>query len=82
LSSGKKPQSEDKRAANYLLVFNQGAGQTVNPQTDVPIIIDRIRMGSAGRPLGQFPNGRVYSANIGRTGKTAVNATDRLPQYN
>jgi hypothetical protein len=82
LASGVKPQIGDKRTNGYLSVKNQGGGYTVNPQTDIAVIMDRIRQGNPGRPLGQFPNGRVYSGGVGREGKTAIKAVDRLPALN
>ena len=78
LSSGQKPQITDKNSPNFVSIRNRAGGYTVNPQTDIGIILGQIRTGS-GRPLGQLPNGRVYSGGIGRDGKTTIKPIDRLP---
>jgi hypothetical protein len=77
LASGIKPQTVDKNSSGYLHISNRGGGTRVNPQNDISILLGQIRNGS-GRPLGQLPNGRVYSGNVGSDGKTAIKAVDTL----
>ncbi|MBC8053393.1 MAG: hypothetical protein H7Y13_10040 [Sphingobacteriaceae bacterium] len=79
VSGGKKPQTTDKRGAGYVSISNKAGGNLVNPQTDMAVIMDRLRNGTAGRPLGQFPQGRVYSGNMGRDGKATIKAVSSLP---
>ncbi|HEX8376547.1 MAG TPA: hypothetical protein VF602_01930 [Pedobacter sp.] len=64
LAAGIKPQTTDKKRSGYLAINNRGGGATVNPQNDVSVLLGQIRNGS-GRPLGQLPNGRIYSGNVG-----------------
>jgi hypothetical protein len=78
LSSGQRPQIADKKSANFVSIRNRAGGYTVNPQTNITVLLGQIRSGS-GRPLGQLPNGRVYSGGIGRDGKITIGPADRLP---
>jgi len=78
LSSGQRPQIADKKAENFVSIRNRAGGYAVNPQTDIAILLGQIRSGS-GRPLGQLPNGRIYSGGIGRDGKITIGSVDRLP---
>lgn len=68
---GVKPQSTDKKAEAYLLVDTRAGGYGVNPRTDLANIYSRIYMGG-GRPLGQLPQGQVYSGSPGVDGKSTV----------
>lgn len=72
LSSGQKPQLTDKNKPNYLSITNKGGGYTINPQTDIAVLLQQMRTGAPGR-MGGLPNGRVFSGNIGREGTTAIN---------
>lgn len=78
LESGKKPQISDKRKPGYVSVLSKAGGSLVNPQNDMVVIMDRLRNGTAGRPLGQFPNGRIYSGNMGTDGKSTIKALSSL----
>jgi len=78
LASGKKPQLTDKKSANYLSVKNRAGGYMVNPQTDIAVLVDQIKNGTAGRPLGNLPNGKVYSGNIGKDGTTSIQPVNSL----
>ncbi|MGK6351244.1 hypothetical protein [Parapedobacter sp. DT-150] len=73
-STGVVPQSEDKKSAHYLQLDTRAGGYRVNPQTDLRNIYGLINMGSAGRPLGNLSQGRVYSGSPGKDGKSTVKA--------
>lgn len=77
LSSGRKPQVTNKRGSDYLSIKNNGGGNIVNPQTDIAVLLGQIRTGAPGR-VGGLPNGRVYSGNTGRNGKTIIQPADSL----
>jgi hypothetical protein len=77
LTTGIKPQTTDKKRTAYLAINNRGGGASVNPQNDVSVLIEQVRT-SSGRPLGQLPNGRVYSGNVGYDGKTTIKEVDKL----
>jgi hypothetical protein len=79
LASGIHPQTHDRKKAYYLSISNKGAGNTVNSNHAVRIIMDQIRRGSPGRPLTQFPNGRIYSGETGNDGATVIKSVDTLP---
>jgi hypothetical protein len=74
LSTGKKPQLSNKKLPHYLSIENNAGGLTVNPQNDIDIVFQQMRNGSRGRPLGNLPNGRVYSGNMGNRGTTSIKA--------
>lgn len=78
LSTGKIPQTTDKNKPGYVVIENRAGGYSVNPQTDIATIMDQVRRGSPGRPLGQLPNGRVYSGGIGKDGETTISAVESL----
>lgn len=78
LSVGQRPQIADKKSASFVSIRNRAGGYTVNPQTDIAILLGQVRTGS-GRPLGQLPSGRVYSGGIGRDGKITIAPIDSLP---
>jgi len=78
LSTGKTPQTTDKNKPGYVTIENRAGGYSVNPQTDIATIMDQVRRGAPGRPLGQLPNGRVYSGSVGKDGETTIKAVDSL----
>lgn len=78
LASGKKPQTADKKEPAFVSVKNRAGGYTVNPQSDIAVLMGQMRNGSGGRPLGQLPNGRVYSGSVGRDGTIVIKPVSNL----
>jgi len=72
LADGITPQQEDKKADNYLEIDTKAGGYSVNARSDLYNIYSRI--GSGARPLGQLPQGQVYSGSPGVDGKATVEA--------
>lgn len=77
LGSGIVPQSDAPKAPGHLLMLVQAGGHRVNAQSEVGNILDRI--GSGSRPLGQLPQGQVYSGSPGTDGKATVEAVAEIP---
>lgn len=77
LDSGIKPQFENKKKDNYVELNTRAGGYRVTPQSDLYVIFSRIG-GSRGRPLGQLPQGQVYSGSIGRDGKADIKKVSEL----
>lgn len=71
LDSGIKPQFKDRKKNNYVALNTRAGGYRVTPQSDLYGIFSRIG-GGRGRPLGQLPQGQIYSGSIGRDGKTDI----------
>lgn len=72
LSSGIAPQQIDKKENAYLSIDTKAGGYSVNAQSDIRNILSRIGRGT--RPLGQLPQGQVYSGSPGIDGKSEVKA--------
>ena len=72
LSSGVIPQQVNKKENAYLSIDIKAGGNSVNAQNDIRNILSRI--GSGTRPLGQLPQGQVYSGSPGIDGKSEVKA--------
>jgi len=70
LADGITPQQQDKNAAHYLKVDTKAGGYSVNSRSDLYNIYSRI--GGGGRPLGQLPQGQVYSGSPGIDGKSDI----------
>lgn len=73
------PQFKDKKQSHFVQIINKGGGFLTNPQPDLENIKSRINNGTGGRPLGQLPNGKIYSGNTGIDGKTEIKEIDVLP---
>lgn len=69
--SGIVPQTDDKKKAAYLQVDTRAGGYRVNPQTELSNIYSRIYL-NTGRPLGQLPQGQIYSGSPGRDGEKEI----------
>ncbi len=69
--SGVVPQTNDKKNAGYLQIDTRAGGYRVNPRTDLANIYSRIYL-NTGRPLGQLPQGQIYSGTPGRDGEKEV----------
>lgn len=67
---GIAPQTDNKRAKNYLHIDASAGGRAVTPQTEVRVIMDRIAMGAPR--IGGLPQGQVYSGSPGRDGKVSI----------
>lgn len=80
LETGLMPQIADKKLPHYIQIINKGGGFLTNAQPDLASVLSRINGSSPGRPLGQLPNGRVYSGNNGRDGKTEIKKVAALPE--
>lgn len=72
LSSGIAPQQINKKQNAYLSIDTKAGGYSVNAQSDIRNILSRIGRGT--RPLGQLPQGQVYSGSPGIDGKSEVKA--------
>lgn len=70
LADGIRPQTEDKDGDHYLHIDTEAGGKAVNARSDLYNIYSRI--GSGGRPLGQLPQGQVYSGVAGDDGKSEI----------
>jgi len=70
LADGVHPQTEDKKADHYLRIDTAAGGKSVNARSDLYNIYSRI--GGGGRPLGQLPQGQVYSGVAGIDGKSEI----------
>jgi len=64
------PQQEDKNQEHYLVIDTKAGGYSVNARSDLYNIYSRI--GGGSRPLGQLPQGQVYSGSPGIDGKSEV----------
>jgi len=67
-----KPQSEDKKAKNYVFIDVQPGGLRVNPNSEISQIYSRISMSSPG--LRGMPQGQIYSGSPGKEGKSEIKA--------
>lgn len=72
LSNGIAPQQVSKKETAYLSIDTKAGGYSVNAQSDIRNILSRI--GRGGRPLGQLPQGQVFSGSPGIDGKSEVKA--------
>jgi hypothetical protein len=72
LNSGIAPQQINKKEDAYLAIDTKAGGYSVNAQSDIRNILSRIGRGT--RPLGQLPQGQVYSGSPGIDGKSEVKA--------
>lgn len=72
LNSGIAPQQINKKGNAYLSIDTKAGGYSVNAQSDIRNILSRIGRGT--RPLGQLPQGQVYSGSPGIDGKSEVKA--------
>ena len=70
LSDGVVPQTADEKAEGYLEVDTKAGGYSVNSRSDLYNIYSRIGRGS--RPLGQLPQGQIYSGSPGIDGTSEV----------
>jgi len=70
LGDGIIPQQEDKNQEHYLVIDTKAGGYSVNARSDLYNIYSRI--GGGSRPLGQLPQGQVYSGSAGIDGKVEV----------
>lgn len=71
LNDGIKPQTTDERKKEYLKVDTKAGGYSVNARNDLYNIYSRI--GGGSRPLGQLPQGQVFSGSPGVDGTSEVN---------
>lgn len=69
---GITPQTDNKKAKNYLHIDASAGGRTTNPQAEIRIIMDRASSGMAR--VGGLPQGQVYSGSPGRNGKVTIEA--------
>lgn len=69
-SPGFEIQSQDKSAPNYVYIDASPGGRTVNPQTDLAVIMNRI--GNNYPRMGGMPQGQVYSGSRGREGEVVI----------
>lgn len=76
LSDGITPQSTEEKQEGYLRIDTKAGGYSVNARSDLYNIYSRI--GGGSRPLGQLPQGQVYSGSPGIDGISEVNA---LPKF-
>lgn len=67
-----KPQSEDKKAKNYVFIDVQPGGLRVNSNSEISQIYSRISMSSPG--LRGMPQGQIYSGSPGKEGKSEIKA--------
>lgn len=72
LNAGIIPQQNNKKEPNYLFIDTKAGGYSVNAQSDIRNIMSRIGRGT--RPLGQLPQGQIYSGSPGKDGKSEVHA--------
>ncbi len=72
LSNGMTPQQVNKKESAYLSIDTKAGGYSVNAQSEIRNILSRIGRGT--RPLGQLPQGQVYSGSPGIDGKSEVKA--------
>src|SRR5690554_2142599 len=70
LNDGIAPQQESSKQDHYLEITTKAGGLVSNANTDIYNIVSRIGTGS--RPLGQLPEGQVYSGTPGKDGKSEV----------
>ncbi|WP_118193247.1 hypothetical protein [Albibacterium indicum] len=70
LSDGVKPQSADEKQDTYLRIDTRAGGYSVNARSDLYNIYSRI--GGGSRPLGQLPQGQVYSGSPGIDGESDI----------
>lgn len=72
LDDGIIPQVANEKDEGFLRIDTQAGGYSVNARSDLYTIYSRI--GSGSRPLGQLPQGQVYSGSPGVDGSSEVNA--------
>src|SRR5690606_6443571 len=77
LSDGVVPQIDNKKDDRYLQIDTKAGGHAVNARSDLYNIYSRI--GGGSRPLGQLPQGQVYSGSPGRDGESEIKAVDKMP---
>lgn len=70
LSDGVEPQTADEKTEGYLEVDTKAGGYSVNSRSDLYNIYSRIGRGS--RPLGQLPQGQIYSGSPGIDGSSEI----------
>jgi hypothetical protein len=70
LSDGLTPQQENNKEKQYLEISTKGGGLVGNANTEINNILNRI--GRGGRPLGQLPQGQIYSGSPGKDGKSEI----------
>lgn len=70
LSDAIVPQQENNKQGHYLEIETKGGGLIGNANSDIYNIFSRI--GTGGRPLGQLPEGQVYSGSPGKDGKSEI----------
>ncbi len=73
-AKGLIPQSEDKKAANYLHIDVSAGGRRLNPNTDLNQIYSQISMSFAG--LRGVPQGQIYSGSSGVEGTIKLGKTE------
>lgn len=73
LEDGIPPQSENKEKPHYLSVLVHPGGERVDARREIGNILSRINT-SSGRPLGNLPQGQVYSGSPGTAGKFTIEA--------
>ncbi len=69
-AAGITPQTEDKKAANYLRIDVAAGGRTTNPTTDLNQIYSRIKTAPSG--LRGVPQGQIYSGSPGKEGSVSI----------
>lgn len=69
-SNGISPQTENKKAKNYLHTDVTPGGLRVVPTSDLRNIYDQIRRSSPG--LRGVPQGQIYSGSPGTEGKVTI----------
>jgi len=76
LSDGIKPQSADEKQDAYLRIDTRAGGYSVNARSDLYNIYSRI--GGGSRPLGQLPQGQVYSGSPGIDGESEMHELSKF----
>lgn len=70
------PQTENRKEKQYLHIDTRAGGYRVNPQADLYNIYSRIDLSIVGRPLGNLPQGTIYSGSPGVDGKSNIKAKE------
>ncbi|TYR36548.1 hypothetical protein FXV77_08570 [Sphingobacterium phlebotomi] len=68
--NGIKPQTDNKKQANYVYIDVSAGGRAINPVSDLNQIYSRIATSAPG--LRGMPQGQVYSGSPGREGKASI----------
>lgn len=79
LDDGVVPQLVEEKDEGYLRIDTQAGGYAVNARSDLYNIYSRI--GGGSRPLGQLPQGQVYSGSSGIDGSSEVNPVSTFENF-